>query len=60
MEEFLIPDVDEGVIANLEARAARAGKSLEQLVCEILAEAVKPGAPATLDAPDPKRKDRDG
>jgi plasmid stability protein len=43
MEDFLIPDVDGAVIARLEARAARAGKSLEQLVCEILTEAAKPG-----------------
>ncbi len=43
MADFLVPDVDDAMIARLEARAAGAGKSLEQLVREILTEAVKPG-----------------
>jgi plasmid stability protein len=40
MEDVLILDMDEAVIERLEARAAKAGKSLEQIVCEILTEAV--------------------
>jgi len=59
MQELLIPDVDDAVLARLEARAARAGKSLEELVCEILADAMKPGGVVTL-APDPDREEPDG
>jgi plasmid stability protein len=60
MDEFLIPDVDDAIIARLEARAAKAGKSLEQLVCEILTEAANPDGPVILDAAGPEREQRDG
>ena len=41
MEDVLILDIDEAVIERLEARAAKAGKSLEQIICEILTDSVK-------------------
>lgn len=44
MEDFLIPGIDEAVIERLEERAARAGKTLEELVREILTETVKSAA----------------
>jgi plasmid stability protein len=64
IEEILITDIDDAVIARLEARAAREGKSLEEFVREILTKAVKPNraeiGPVALDATDLICEDRDG
>ncbi len=48
MEDVLILDIEEAVIERLEARAAKAGKSLEQVVCEILTDAVNSSAEEEL------------
>lgn len=53
MEEFLITDIDDAVIARLEARAAREGKSLEEFVREILTKAVMPGGDQNLPETNP-------
>jgi plasmid stability protein len=42
MGQILIRNLDDGVITQLKSRAARNGKSLEQTVREIIAEAVRP------------------
>lgn len=48
MAEFVIPDVDDAIIQRLEAHATQAGKTLEELVCEILTGAVKLSAEDTV------------
>jgi plasmid stability protein len=42
MAQVIIPNIDEGVIERLKARAATESKSLEQKPRDILAEAAKP------------------
>jgi antitoxin FitA len=42
MGQILIRNLDDAVITQLKSRAARNGKSLEQTVREIIAEAVRP------------------
>lgn len=42
MGQVIVRDLDDGVIAALEARAAKHGKSLEQELREILVAAAKP------------------
>ena len=42
MGQILVRNLDDSVITQLKSRAARNGKSLEQTVREIIAEAVRP------------------
>jgi len=42
MGQILVRNLDDSLITQLKSRAARNGKSLEQTVREIIAEAVRP------------------
>jgi plasmid stability protein len=42
MGQILVRNLDDAVITQLKSRAAQSGKSLEQTVREIIAEAVRP------------------
>ncbi|MBV9396283.1 MAG: hypothetical protein JOZ84_17965 [Methylobacteriaceae bacterium] len=42
MGQILVRNLDDAVITRLKSRAARSGKSLEQTVREIIADAVRP------------------
>jgi plasmid stability protein len=42
MGQILVRNLDDAVITQLKSRAARNGKSLEQTVREIIADAVRP------------------
>ena len=46
MADLIIPEVDTGMMIELNQRAQLSGKSLKEVVCDILNEAVKPGAEA--------------
>jgi hypothetical protein len=52
MADLIIPEVDTGMMIKLKQRAQLSGKSLKEVVCDILTEAVKPGAKAAAEPSD--------